>query len=253
MHTPFFRLDIMFVFSARSTAIACAVLATAACTLSRAASAQRSWRSYVDASRVRAESDSFTVHVNGQLFGWQKIGAITRGAEWTLFDEATLGTVVQQRSDVRFSSTFVEQSLRQTGTMQGKRMAIVLARENGAFVGTAITPASGDSTIRMRVSVSDDVIDDNAITPLLPYIRWTDGLTVTIPVLKSGKGTVAPNTLTVRGTSTWGTAGNAVEVWQIAISEADRVWLEALVTTAAPFRVVRMGPPGGRMISELAR
>lgn len=221
--------------------------------VSHSAAAQSSWRSHLDPARLRASSDSFAFLIDGQARGWQRLSASRAGDAWILSDEVQMGTFVQQRSDVRFGPQFVEQSLRQEGTARGKAMKIVLDRAGGRMTGTALTPTGGDVGVPIDVEASDDVIDDNAVTPILPYIKWADGVSFTIPVLKSGKGTIAPNAVVVRGKGTITVAAGTFEAWQVVVSEGDRPWLEAHVTTTAPYRVVRMGPPGGRMRVELAK
>lgn len=217
------------------------------------AAAQSSWRSHLDPARLRVGSDSFAFLVDGQPRGWQKLSASHASDGWILSDEVQMGTFVQQRSDARFGPGFVQQSLRQEGTARGKAMKIVLDRTGARVKGTALTPTGGDAEVPIDVEANDDVIDDNAVAPLLPFIAWGEGMSFTIPVLKSGKGTIAPNAVTVRGKGTITVGAGTFEAWQVVVSEGDRPWLEAHVTTTAPYRVVRMGPPGGRMAVELVK
>jgi hypothetical protein len=217
------------------------------------AAAQPSWRSHLDPSRLKAGSDSFAFMIDGQPRGWQKLSASRDGDAWVLSDEVQMGAFVQQRSDVRFSAGFVEQSLRQSGSARGKAMQIELDRAGQRLTGTARTPTGGDADVPIDVEASDDVIDDNAVAPILPFIKWAEGLSFSIPVLKSGKGTIAPNAVMVRGKGSVTVGAGTFEAWQVVVSEGDRPWLEAHVTTTAPYRVVRMGPPGGRMVVELVK
>lgn len=217
------------------------------------AAAQSSWRTHLDPSRLRVATDSLAVLVEGTARGWQKLSVTRAGDAWVLSDEIQIGTLVHQRSDVRFGPGFVEQSLRQEGTARGAPMKIVLDRAAGRVSGSALTPTGGTTAVPIDVEAGDDVVDDNAVTPLLAYIAWADGLSLTMPVLKSGKGTVAPNAIAVRGKGTITVAAGTFETWQVVVSEGDRPWLEAHVTTTAPYRVVRLGPPGGRMVVELVK
>jgi len=217
------------------------------------AAAQSSWRTHLDPSRLRVGSDSFAFMIGGQPRGWQKLSTSRAGDAWVLSDEVQMGSFVRQPSDALFGAGFVQQSLRQEGTAQGKPMKIVLDRKGGRVTGTALTPTGGAADVPIDVEASDDVIDDNAVAPLLPYIKWADGLSFTIPVLKSGKGTIAPNAVAVTGKGAVTVGAGTFEAWQVVVSEEGRPWLEAHVTTTAPYRVVRMGPPGGRMVVELAK
>lgn len=236
----------------------------------RAAVAQASWRQHADLSRAREAVDSFTVYAGDRVIGWQRLGWVREGAPgaggalpgtwrpvsppvatptWIMSDEIAL-TGVTQRSAVRFARTLVELGLRQQGRMGTTDMRIALDRDQDRMVGTALTPSGGATAQPIDVAVGEDLIDDNALSVILPLIAWREGLTFTIPVLSSGKGTIETYTASVTGRMTSTVPAGAFEVWRVAMA-GGRYVLEADITTTAPYRVVRFGPRGAPMSSQL--
>lgn len=213
------------------------------------AGAQASWRQHADITRARVAIDSFSVIVSGRTIGWQRLGWTKDGADWVMSDEVALSGVAQ-RSEIRFSSALVEQGLRQQGTMGSTAMKITLDRIDGRLRGTALTPSGGPTPAVIEANADDDVIDDNALSVILPLIRWRDGLTFDVPVLSSGKGSSEHFAASVVGKRTVVVPAGSFEVWQVALTGA-RYVLEADVTTAPPYRLVRFGPRGAAMSSQL--
>lgn len=228
--------------------------------------AQPSWRQHADLSRAREAVDSFEVVVNDRVVGWQRLAWAreapgtadwrqlppSAGApRWIMSDEIALSGV-RQRSDVRVAPTLVELGLRQSGTMGTRAMRITLDRDGARLVGEALTPSGGERALPIDVAANDDVVDDNALTVLLPLVDWHEGLTFTIPVLSSGKGTIEPFTVTALGRGTSAVPAGTFDVWRIAVA-GGRYVLEAEVTVQAPYRLVRFGPRGAPMSSRLAR
>ena len=244
----------------------------AALLFAQAAGAQDSWRTHADLSRARVALDSFTVFAGDRPIGWQRLGWAKEGetrivglvlwdwkplsktvgsSTWIMSDEITLNGV-SQRSEVRFSTKLVELGLRQQGRMGTTDMRITLDRAQDRIVGSAPTPSGGATPATIDVSASDDVIDDNALSVILPLIRWREGLTFTIPVLASGKGTTETYTASVVDRRTTTVPAGTFEVWRVALA-GGRYVLEADVTAAAPYRVVRFGPRGAPMSAQLVR
>lgn len=232
------------------------------------AAAQSSWRDHIDSTRVRASVDSFVVLMADREIGWQTLGwhhdpagarswATLWGEDaqpantWVFADEVALQGV-RQRSEIRFDASFVETGLRQQGLVGTQPMRIQLDRSGGQFIGSALTPSGGANAVAVRTPVAADAIDDNALTPLLPLIAWREGLVVTMPVLSSGRGTIETHTASVITARTVTVRAGTFEVWHVAIS-GGRYVLDADVTRSAPYRVVRFGPRGAPMSSQLVR
>ncbi|MCU0635255.1 MAG: hypothetical protein MUE41_10315 [Gemmatimonadaceae bacterium] len=215
--------------------------------------AQQSWRQHVDPRRVAARSDSFTVLLRGAVGGFDRLTVARDGAQWVLSDEVQLDRMGGQRSTIRFSEALVEHALRQEGKFGTVDMRIALDRASGRMSGTALTPTGGPAPVAIDAAAGDDVIDDNAVVQVLPFIAWREGLSVVIPVLKSGKGTVSDQVVTVTGRGATTVPAGTFDTWKLGVSDGGRTWLVADVTTTAPYRVVRMSPGGGGMDMQLVK
>lgn len=256
--------------SIRAVHVTAFALAALLSTLSTAAQAQASWRNHADLTRAREAVDSFTVTVGERTMGWQRLGWVREGqthtvglvigswkplaktvgtTTWIMSDEVALNGVTQ-RSEVRFSSALQELGLRQQGQMGTTAMRIELDREKERMTGSALTPSGGAAPVPMNVTVPDDVIDDNALSVILPLVKWSTGLTFTVPVLSSGKGTVDTFTGSVVDQRTVNVPAGSFAVWHVLLA-GPRYTLEADVTTTAPYRVVKFGPRGAPMSSVL--
>jgi hypothetical protein len=214
--------------------------------------APTSWQAHADLSRARSAVDSFTVLMRDKPIGWQRLQWAKQGkSEWIMSDEIALNGITQ-RSDVRFSASLVEQALRQQGMAGPTAMKIELDRRNGRIAGTALTPTGGANPAPIDVPAADDVIDDNALTVILPLVKWKEGLTFTIPVLSSGIGTLETYTAAVVDKRSTTVPAGTFEVWHVTLAGA-KYTIEADVTTTAPYRVVRFGPRGAPMSAQLVR
>lgn len=196
-------------------------------------------RPHLDAARLQPRRDSFVVIMRGAPRGWQVLSAARDGAGWALGDAVTIEGMVSQSSVIRFDARLDETSLRQEGTMMGKPMRIALDRSSERVRGTALTPSNPAGELPIDVAHVDGLLDDNAVTPLLSAVRWTEGLTVTFPVLASGKGTIAPFTLRALEQESVTVPAGTFDTWRVEL-QMDRAKVIANVTTAAPYRVVRM-------------
>ncbi len=85
-------------------------------------------REDIDAARLRARRDSFTVIKRGTPRGWQVLSTERDGAGWVLGDALPIGGMMSQSSVIRLDAQPVETSLRQQGTMRGKPIRITLDR-----------------------------------------------------------------------------------------------------------------------------
>lgn len=248
------------------------LLATLLAARPASAGAQGSWRQHADLARAREATDSFAVVVQGKTTGWQRLvwasertanraaitlwsmpaaAAASTAPAWILSDEIALGGV-QQRSEVRLAPSLTELGLRQHGAMRGTEMRIALDREGNRLKGTALTPSGGANAVPMDVAVPDDVVDDNALSVILPLIAWGEDVTFTIPVISSGKGTIEPFTASVSGKRTTTVPAGTFETWRVSLVGL-KYALDADVTTAPPYRVVRFGPRGMPMESQLVK
>ncbi|HYW49524.1 MAG TPA: DUF3108 domain-containing protein [Gemmatimonadaceae bacterium] len=203
--------------------------------------AQSPLQQHLDVTRMRAAArDSFVVLLRGEARGWQRLTMSRDGDGWQLGDAIEIAPMVTQSSVIRFDAQLAERSLRQEGKARGTDMRIALDFADGRVKGSSLTPSSGPTgALTVDTTVTPGIIDDNAVTPLLPAVRWSDGLSITFPVLSSGKGTVAQYTLRTLGSETITVPAGTFETWRVELV-AENAAVTANVTKAAPYRVVRM-------------
>ena len=210
----------------------------------------------LDASRLSAGVDSFTIFVQGKERGWQRLAREKDGAGWRVRDAVTIGAMVTQESVIRLGSDLREIELRQEGTMRGTPMRISLDFSSSAsgtrVLGTADTPTHPSGTLAIDTVVTLGAVDDNAITPLLSAVSWREGREIAFPVIASGKGTLSIYHVRVAGSDTVSVPAGHFETWRLELS-AGETSIVAHVTRSAPFRIVRMQPQGAPFDIQLVK
>lgn len=141
----------------------------------------------IDASKLVAASDSFTVLVQGQVFGFQA-SSLTRGADgWTYTERSQLATIIQQTTTVTFGADLTMRRTEQTGRLQGQEMGVRITYAGGKASGEGNVPgAQGMEPVRFTdVTVPAGVVDENVASVFLPYLAWGPDARHTINVLTS--------------------------------------------------------------------
>ncbi|MES3036191.1 MAG: hypothetical protein V4813_19470 [Gemmatimonadota bacterium] len=225
----------------RSTALAVTLAAASLLTTARlgAQPVRGTLREHLDPTRLVAGSDSFVVIMRNAPRGWQRLSVARDGTNWLLGDALAIDGMMSQASTIRLDAALNESSLRQEGLMMGKPMRIALDTRQGRVTGTALTPSNPAGEIAIDVPQVEGLVDDNAVTPLLAIVRWRDSLAFSFPVLASGKGTVADFTLRTLGKESVTVPAGQFDTWRVEL-QMERARMIANVTTAAPYRVVRM-------------
>ena len=196
-------------------------------------------RDHLDPSRFQARRDSFVVIMRGAPRGWQVLSTTRDGAGWALGDAVSIEGMVSQSSVIRLDARLDETSLRQEGTMMGKPMRISLDASGNRVTGVALTPSNASGELTIDVARMPGLLDDNAVTPLLAFVRWHDGFSASFPVLASGKGTVAEFSVRTLGTEQITVPAGQFDTWRVELQMAQGRMV-ANITTAAPYRIVRM-------------
>jgi hypothetical protein len=233
------------------------------------ARAQTSWRDHADWSRRREAVDSFNLVRDGQVVGTQRLAAAqaARGFAvgmrlWTLvsadsatgdwlFAEELSAMGIMMRSELRIAPALREIGFRQEGTVGGQAMRLAFERSPGGFAGTLTPPGSAEG-MPISAEASDEVIDDKALLAMLPLMRWQEGVSFTVPMLSTSEGAVQPVTVRAAARRSSTVPAGTFDVWHITVTRRDDV-LEAEVTTAAPYRVVRFGIQGQPTAALLVR
>ena len=201
-------------------------------------------RDHIDRTQLRAHADSFAVMIQGTPRGWQRVAMRPTPTGWELSDALAIGSMVQQSSRITLNAALEETSLRQSGVMSGKPMAISLDFVNGRIRGTADTPTNGPTGARaIDTTVSPAVIDDNAVTPMLVALPWSESFDIRFPVLASGKGTIATYRLRVLGADTTTVPAGTFDSWRAELTTGQATLL-LHITRGKPHRIIRMTSVG---------
>lgn len=209
------------------------------CTTLEAQPTPQPLRDHVDAARLQARRDSFVVIMRGTPRGWQVISTARDGAGWMLGDALSIEGMVSQSSVIRLDANLDETSLRQEGTMMGKPMRIALDARGTRVTGEALTPSNPSGILNIDAARAPGLVDDNAVTPLLAFVRWRDGFAASFPVLLSGKGTADEFSTRVLGAEQVTVPAGQFDTWRVELRMSQSRMI-ANITTAAPYRIVRM-------------
>jgi zinc protease len=199
----------------------------------------------LERERMRAGTDSFTVMVQGQEFGYQ-VTELRRSLDgWEYVEQSTLGPIIQQRTSVEFSDALVMRSTEQGGRFQGNDLKLSVRYRDGRVSGEGVTPgAQGMQNVRYEgVVVPPGVIDDNLLLGLLSYVAWTPDATYAVPVFASGKGTVEQRILRVAAEEVISVPLGTFAAYRVEYEGGEApgtYWIESKL----PFRVLKFGPVG---------
>ncbi|MBX3173150.1 MAG: insulinase family protein [Gemmatimonadaceae bacterium] len=198
-----------------------------------------------DASRLEARSDSFTVFVQGQPFGFQ-VSELQRTADgWEFREQSSLGPVIQQRTTVRFDAALTMTSTRQEGRFQGNDLFLEVRYTDGRASGEGVTPGAGQmQSVQYRdVAVPPGTVDDNLLVALLPFVPWQPDASISVSVLATGKGTVERRTFRVLGEEVVTTPLGAFAAFRVSYEGGEApgtYWIES----SGQHRILKFGPTG---------
>lgn len=199
----------------------------------------------VERERMRAGTDSFTVLVQGQEFGYQ-VTELRRSLDgWEYVEQSTLGPIIQQRTSVEFSDALVMRSTEQGGRFQGNDLRLSVRYRDGRASGEGVTPgAQGMQNVRYEgVVVPPDVIDDNLLLGLLSYVAWAPDATFTAAIFASGKGVVERRTFRVAAEEVISVPLGTFAAYRVEYEGGEApgtYWIESKL----PHRVLKFGPAG---------
>lgn len=207
----------------------------------------------IDPAKIRAQSDSFAIMVQGNPMGWQKTTVERTATGFRITEQTQIATFVQQSTEVTLGARGELVSVKQTGTVQGQDTKVDVAIVSGRARGTSVTPGSaGMKTTSVDVEVPAGVLDDNALQAIMPALDWRTGARWTFNVLSSGDGTVKPITLAVAGTEKVRVPAGEFDAYRVDMS-GGQAPVTFFVTVAAPHRVVKIAPVGQPIEVQLVR
>jgi zinc protease len=197
----------------------------------------------LDLARMMTASDSFTVMVQGQPFGYQTSSMSRDGDGWVYRERSQLATVIQQQTEVRFGPDVAMRSTAQSGRFQGQDMKLDVRYDAGTATGEGVTPgAQGMQPVKYeKVAIPVGTLDDNLVQGLLPYFKWAPDASFTVAVFATGKGVVEPRAYKVAGEEELTLPIGTVKTWRVLSTGGEQpgtYWIEV----AMPHRVMKFGP-----------
>lgn len=199
----------------------------------------------IDRSRLRASSDSFTVMVQGQPFGFQAAALSQVAGAWEFRERSQLGPIISQTTTVEFSAELEMLSTEQGGRFQGNDLRLSVRYAGGRASGEGVTPGAGQmQNVRYAdVPVPPGTIDDNLLVGLLPFFPWTPEASFTVNVFASGRGVVEQRTFRVAAEEVVTVPAGTFAAFRVDYAGGEApgtYWVES----AAPHRVLKFGPQG---------
>lgn len=199
----------------------------------------------LDLARLASATDSFTVLVQGNPFGYQVTSLARDGDGWRYTERSAIGPIIQQQTEVRFGADAAMRTIRQTGRFQGNEMRLDVTYADGTVRGEGMTPgAQGMQPVRYaEVGAPAGTVDDNALHALLPFFRWSANAVFNVPVFASGKGVLEQRTLRVIGQESVTVPAGTFAAYRVDYSGGGApgtYWIEV----DAPHRVLKFGPAG---------
>ena len=98
-------------------------------------------------------------------------------------------------------------------------------------------------TVNVDTTVAPGVLDDNMISALVPGLRWAPNAKFTVSAFDAASGTVKQLTLSGAGTESVTVPAGTFPVYRVDLTGQEQP-LTFFVTTAEPFRIVKMAFAG---------
>ncbi len=207
----------------------------------------------IDFSKLVPRTDSFTVMVQGNAFGYQRGVLEAEGKGWRYTEDTKIGPIVDQRTVVQFGPRGEMAGVKQTGKMQGQDMRIDVTYAGGRAKGSATTPGpQGMKSVTFDTTVVVGTIDDNALQALIPALRWAPGVKHTLPVFQSGKGAQVQLTFAVTGEEKVTVPAGVFDVYRVDLSGGEQP-ATFFITKAQPHRLVKVTVAGAPVEFVLAK
>lgn len=207
----------------------------------------------IDMAALQPRVDSFVVMLQGRPFGFQRATLEKTGDGWRYVDDTQVGAIIQQHTEVTFGSDLAMRSTRQTGKMQGQEMKIDVAYTPGRAKGSATTPTpQGMKSVTFDTTVVASAIDDNAMSALIPALRWAPGAKIRVPIFASGKGEQRTVMLSVVGEEKVTVPAGAFDTWKVEVTGGEQP-ATFYVAKDVPHRLVRIQITGAPLEIVLAK
>jgi hypothetical protein len=208
----------------------------------------------LDLGALAARRDSFVVRIQGNPLGYQTVAVEKAADGWTLAQKATIaGGAIQESMSLTTDARLAPRRLQSSGSVQGQATNTDVTYANGRAKGTASRPGpAGIQQVAVDAEFPAGTIDESALTALLPLLKWAPGAKFTFPAFSPRQGAAHPITLAVTGTEQVTVPAGTFEAYRVELTGAEAP-LTYFVTTAAPYRVVRIAFAGQPIEMVLAK
>ncbi len=198
----------------------------------------------LDTAALTARTDSFSILVQGQPFGYQS-GTLTRTANGYQYVEHTeIGPVLQQQSTITFSPTAALQQITSEGKLQGQQITSNITVTGGHAKGSATVPSpQGLHDVATDTDVPPGTINDNVLRAIIPALPWGPNAKWTVPALDESKGAVQPFTISVDTTESVTMPSGDVQAYRVTVTGGEQP-LTLWVSVAKPNELLKVTVAG---------
>lgn len=194
----------------------------------------------VDLTKLAERADSFAVLVQGNPMGFQTTSLKKTAAGYAYRNAMVIGPIMQQTVETTFGNDLAPQATKADGKMQGQNVAVDVTYANGRAKGTGVSPsATGMKTVTIDTTVAPGVLDDNMVSALVPGLRWAPNARFSVNAFDASEGTMKQLTMSVSGTESVTVPAGTFPVYRVDLAGQAQP-MTFFVTTAAPYRIVKM-------------
>lgn len=198
----------------------------------------------VDVTKLVPGTDSFTVLVQGQAFGFQTNTLAKTASGFSYRTRVSIGPIIQQTVDVSFGNDLAPQLVKASGKMQGQDVSVDVAYAGGRAKGTGVSPsATGMKTVTVDTTIAAGVLDDNMISALIPGLRWVPDAKFAVTIFDATSGTLKQLSLAALASESVTVPAGTFAVLRVEVTGQEQP-MTMYVTAAAPHRIVKMTLPG---------
>ena len=185
----------------------------------------------LDLSKLKAGTDSFTIFVQGNPFGYQTSKLDKSANGWTYSEHTSISTFVQLNTVVTFTDALVPMKATQSGKQGPMDVKIDVTYADGRAKGSATSPQPNGTAkeIAVDAAVPAGTIDDNMISVVMPTLKWKNGSSFKIAIFQSSKNAVTVATVSVTGEESVKVPAGTFDAWKVDIAGLDTpitVWIE---------------------------
>lgn len=198
----------------------------------------------LDASKLVAHRDSFTVLIQGNPAGYAVESVEKTASGYTLRGEQSImGGMIAQKTVVETDAALTARSLTVDGSMQGQPLKGSVTFASSKATGSVATPTpQGVQTVTVNADVPAGAIESNAVSAAITLLPWSAGAKHTLPVFNPAKNAVQAMTFTVTGSESVTVPAGTFDAWKVESSGGEQplvLWI-----AKSPARVVKQAIPG---------